>query len=246
MRWQTTAVLAVVLVALGAFYYFYEIRGGPAREKAAGQKGRLWTADVADVTEAELRRGAEVVRLTREGDGWRLVEPVRARGDRGRIDETLVGLTTARVDREITAAPAQLAEFGLDKPAAEVALRLKDGRQLAVALGAKSPTGAWVYARELDRPAVFVLSESVLRDATRPLADLRDRTVLALDQKSVSALEIQTREETLAVEQGDGRWRLTKPVALAADTETIGDFLEKLQAQKVKEFVAEAPRSLAP
>lgn len=246
MRWQTTAVLAVVLVALGAFYYLYEIRGGPAREKAAAQKGRLWTADAADVTEAELRRGAEVVRLKHEGGGWQLLEPVRARGDRGRIDETLVGLTTARVDREIAAAPAQLAEFGLDKPAAEIALRLKDGRQLGVALGAKSPTGAWVYARERDKPAVFVLPESVLRDATRPLADFRDRTVLAFDGKSVSALEVQTREETLAVEQADGRWKLTKPVALAADAETVADFLEKLQAQKVKEFVAESPRSLAP
>ncbi|MGH7276030.1 MAG: hypothetical protein ACREIY_03250, partial [Candidatus Rokuibacteriota bacterium] len=88
MRWQTTAVLAVVLVALGAFYYVYEIKGGPGREKAAAQKGRLWTVEAGDVAELTLKRGAEVVRLAREADGWRLLEPVKARGDRGRIDET--------------------------------------------------------------------------------------------------------------------------------------------------------------
>jgi hypothetical protein len=29
MRWQTTAVLAAILIALGAFYYVYEVRLGP-------------------------------------------------------------------------------------------------------------------------------------------------------------------------------------------------------------------------
>ncbi len=198
MRWQTSAVLAVVLVGLGAFYYLYEIRGGPEREKASAQQGRLWTVEASDVTEAELRRGAEVIRLKREGDGWQIVEPLKARGDRARIDETLVSLTTARVDREIAATPGQVAEFGLAKPEAQATLTLKDGRQLGVALGAKSPTGVWVYARESQKAAVVALSEGVLRDVTRPLADFRDKTVLAFDGRSVSALEIQTREETLA------------------------------------------------
>ena len=246
MRWQTTAVLAVVLVALGAFYYVYEVRGGPERAKVSAQKGRLWLAEASDVSEAELKRGAETLRLRHEGDGWQIVAPVKARGDRGRIDGMLVTLTTARVDREITAAPAQVAEFGLDKPAAEVTLRLKDGRQLGLQLGAKSPTGAWVYAREAQKPAVVAIAESVLRDATAPLADYRDRTLLAFDQKSVSALEVTTRDGTLAAERADGKWRLTKPLAVAADAETIDEFLDKLQQQKVKDFVAEAPRSLAP
>src|SRR5205823_1269291 len=214
--------------------------------KTAAQKGRLWPAEASDVTEVELRRGRETLRLRREGDGWQIVEPGKARGDRSRIDETLVTLTTARVDREIASAPTQVAEFGLDKPGAEVTLSLKDGRRLALTLGAKSPTGAWVYAREAQKPAVVALSESVLRDATRPLADFRDRTVLAYDQKGVSGFEIKTRDETLAVERVDGAWRLTRPLAVYADAETIGDFLDKLQQQKVKDFVAEAPKSLVP
>src|SRR3989442_12281469 len=105
MRWAATAVLGVGLRALGAFYYVYEIRGGPERAKVEAQKGRLWTVDAADVTEVELRRGGEVVTLKREPDGWRLVGPVTARGDRGKGDETLTTLTTARGDREIQAAP---------------------------------------------------------------------------------------------------------------------------------------------
>lgn len=246
MRWQTTAVLAVILVALGAFYYVYEVRLGPEREKASERKGRLWTVEAADVTELELKRPDATIKLKREGPGWALLEPVKARGDRGRVDETLTSLLTTRVDREIAAAPTALAEFGLDKPAAEVTLRLKDGKTLGLALGAKNPTGVWVYAREAGKPAVFVLGEGVLRDATRPLADLRDKTVLAFDQRAVTGFEIVTRDDTLAVEGADGKWKLTRPVALAADADTVRGFFEKLDAARVKQFVAEAPRSLAP
>ena len=246
MRWQTTAVVAVVLLALGAFYYVYEIKGGPARAKVEAQKGRLWTADAGDVTEVELKRRGEVVRLKREADGWQILEPVTARGDRAKVDETLTTLTTARVDREIESAPKRLDQYGLDTPAADITLRLKDGRQLGLQLGAKNPTGVWAYAREAGKPAVFVVSDMVLRDVTRPLVDFRDRTVLAFGQRQVTAFEVATREETLAVEQANDRWKLTRPVALPADAQAVTDFLDKLQSMRVKEFVAEAPKSLVP
>ena len=245
MRWQTTAVLAALLLALGGFYYLYEVRWAPAREEAAARKGRLFVADTKDVTEVVIKRPEDTVRLKREGEDWDMLEPLRARGSRPAVDETLANLMTAKIDREIVAKPESLADFGLDKPAADVTLTLKDGKTLGVALGAKTPTGVWVYARERDKPAVFVLGESVLRDSTRPLADFRDRSVLAFDPKAVTGFEVVLPDETLAVENADGAWRLTRPAARRADTETITDFLDKLNAQKVREFVAESPPSRA-
>src|SRR5207244_2437014 len=135
---------------------------------------------------AVVRRG-EVVKLKREADGWQILEPVTARGDRAKVDETLTTLTTARVDREIESAPKRLDQYGLDTPAADITLRLKDGRQLGLQLGAKNPTGVWAYAREAGKPAVFVVSDMVLRDVTRPLVDFRDRTVLAFGHRPVPA-----------------------------------------------------------
>ena len=246
MRWQTTAVLAVILVALGAFYYVYEIRLGPDREKAEGRKGRVFTVEPADVAEVDLKRPDSTVKLKRQDDGWQVLEPVNARGDRGAVDETLTSIVTARMDREIDADPKALGDYGLDRPAAEATLRLKDGKQIGLTLGAKSPTGVWVYARETGKPAVFVIGDSVLRDTTRPVADFRDKTVLAFDQKDVTGLELDLRDEKIALEQADGRWRMTKPRALPADPDTVRDFLEKLRSARVKEFAADAPKSLEP
>src|SRR6266850_2203833 len=244
MRWQTTAVLAVVLIALGVFYYVFEIRMGPEREKTEGRKGRVFTAEAADVTDIEIKRPDATIKAKREGDGWQLLEPVQARGDRAPVEETVSSVITARMDREIDADPKTPGDFGLDKPAAQVTLRLKDGKQIGLALGAKSPTGVWVYARETGKPAVFVVGESILRDATRPLVEFRDKTVLAFDQKDVTGVEVVARDDTLSLEQAAGRWKLTRPRALPADNDTVRDFLEKLRAARVKEFVSEAPSSL--
>jgi uncharacterized protein DUF4340 len=246
MRWQTTAVLAAILIVLGAFYYVYEIRLGPEREKVESRKGRVFTLEPADVTELELKRADSTVKLKRESDGWQIQAPVNARGDRGAVDETVTSVVTARMDREIEADPKALGDYGLDKPAAEITLRLKDGKQAGLILGAKSPTGVWVYAREAGKPAVFVVGDSVLRDSTRPVAEFRDKTVLAFEQREVTGLEIDTRDDKIALEQAEGRWKLIRPRPLPADTDTVRDFLEKLRAARVKEFAADAPSSLAP
>ena len=158
------------------------------------------------------------------------------------MDELLANVMTAKIDREIDPNPKSLADFGLDKPAADITLTLKDGKTLGLQLGAKNPTGVWVYARERDKPAVFVVGESVLRDATKPVADFRDRTILAFDAKDVTGFEIVLPDETLGgggcpERRGGsrGRW------PCAPTTRPSGEFLDKLAGQKVREFVAETP-----
>lgn len=248
MRWQTTAVLALLFAAVAGFYYVYEVRMGPERERAASARGRVFTGEPGDATEVSIRRAGETVRLTRDGDAWRMVEPLEVRGSGSAVHETLTSVLTARIDREIAAAPESVAEYGLDKPAAVVSIAMKDGATLGLELGSRNPTGVWVYARETGKPAVFLVGEGVLRDATRPVVDFRDRTVLSFERAAVSGLDIATRDATITLEPAAeaGRWRITRPVKLPADTRLVSEFLDKLRNAQVKEFPAEAPRSLEP
>src|SRR5919198_3169734 len=210
MRWQTTIVLTIALLLVGGFYYVYEVRWAPERERVETRKGRIFQAEPADVTAVELRRREDTVRLARVGEGWELKSPVVTRGDRARIDETLTTVLTAKIDREIDPKPAALGDFGLDKPAAEVTLTLKDGKTVGVALGNKSPTGVWVYAREAGKPAVVALPDGVLREATKPAAEFRDRTILSVDRKEVSWFRGTSEGETLSVIHAGDAWRITK------------------------------------
>lgn len=248
MRWQTTAVLAVLFALLAGFYYVYEVRMAPERDRVASAKGRVFTGEPGDATEVSIRRPDETIRLARDGDTWQMVEPLEVRGSGSTVHEMLTSVLTARIDREIAAAPDSVAEYGLDTPAAVVSVALKDGTQLGLELGSRNPTGVWVYARETGKPAVFLVGEGVLRDATRPVVDFRDRTVLSFERAAVSGLDIVTRDATITVEPAEeaGRWRITRPVTLPADRRVVDDFLDKLRNAQVKEFPAEAPRSLEP
>lgn len=248
MRWKTTLGLGLIFLALVTFYYFYEVRWSPERERVAEAKGRLWSVEAKDVEEVVFKRKADTVRLKHEGDEWVLLDPVKAKADRSVVRDMITNLVMAKMDREIDPRPAKLADFGLDSPVADITVKVKGKSDLlTLVLGGKNPTGVWVYGKTKDKPAVFLLSDFVLRDLTKPVADFRDKTILAFDRKDVAGLEIKIDGDLLVAEpEAEMKWKVTKPVSLRADWEAISDFLDKLRFTKVKQFVAEAPRSLAP
>jgi Domain of unknown function (DUF4340) len=247
MHWKTTGLLAALLLGLGIFYYVYEVREGPAREKAAEVKDRLWKdLQAKDIEDVVLKRESDTVHLKKSGERWTLVLPVASRADTGPVDALTSSLATTRVEREIDANPAKLADYGLETPAAEVTVTAK-GQTHGLRLGAKNPTGTWVYAQEAGKPAVFLAPESLLQDAKKPVADFRDKTVLAFETKDVKGLVVRpvSGPSIEAVLKGADDWQLTQPLAVRADRGQITGLLDKLRTAKIKEFVAESPPSPA-
>jgi hypothetical protein len=248
MSRKTTLALGLIFAALVTFYYLYDVRWAPERERAASEKGRLWTLDAKDVEAVVFKRKADTVQLKREGEQWLLLAPVKAKADGATVQDLITNFVTARVEREVDPSPPALADFGLDSPAVDIIVKVQGKSEpLTLLLGGKNPTGAWVYGKTKDKPAVFLLSDFVLRDATKPVADFRDKSILAFDRKDVTGLEIRIDGELLAAEpEAETKWKISKPVSLPADRDAISDFLDKLRFTKVKEFVAEAPASLVP
>lgn len=248
MNWKTTVGAAVLLALAGGFYAYDVTYLEPGREKSEREKNRVWTLEPKDVEELTIKRAQDTLRFKRAGDGWQMLSPVAATGARGPIDDAVANLVNARMDREVAGKPAALDEFGLDKPEADITLKVKGKAEpVGLGLGAKSPTGAWVYAKKVGSPAVFVLPETLLTDATKPASDFRDRTILAFDRDALAGLRIAMPDETIELDRPEPKkWRITRPVALGADGDVLSDFVDKLLFGKVKEFVAEKPPSLAP
>ncbi|MGH7315133.1 MAG: DUF4340 domain-containing protein [Candidatus Rokuibacteriota bacterium] len=246
-RGKTIVVLLLLAAGLGGFFYYDTHWLTPKREKAESAKGRIWTVEPKDVVSVTIIRKNETLRLKRTGDGWEMLEPIKVRADRAAVNDMVTGLATARMDREIDPNPAKPADFGLDPPEAEVRLEVTGAAApLILQVGSKNPTGVWVYAREGDKPAVITMSESIARDTTRPVADFRDRTVLAFDRKNLTGLDLDVAGDQISLAADEpGKWRIVKPRALPADGDMVADFLEKLEGAKAIEFVDDAPKSLA-
>jgi hypothetical protein len=247
MSWKTIAALLILALGLGGYFYYDTYWLVPAREKAESVKGRLWAVEPKDVEAVTIKRQGETIGLKRVDGGWEMIEPVKARGDRGPIDEVVTSLATARVDREVASSSAKLAEFGLEPPAAEIRLAIKGRAEpLTLSVGAKSPTGAWVYAKEGGKPAVVTLSEVVGRDIARPVADFRDKSIIAFDRKNVTAMDLEVDGYRFSVAAAEpGKWRIVKPSVYGADADMVADFLDKLESGKAKEFLPEGSGPLA-
>src|SRR6266849_5009910 len=247
-RGKTLVVLLLLAAGLGGLFYYDTYWLNPKREKAESAKGRIWTVEPKDVEGVTIARKGETVRLKRTADGWEMLEPLRVRADRSAVDDMITGLATARMDREIDPNPAKPADFGLDPPEAEVRLEVKGAAApLVLRVGSKNPTGVWVYAREGAKPAVMTMSESVARDTARPVADFRDRSVIAFDRRNLTGLDLEVAGDQVSLAADEpGKWRIVKPRALRADAEVVADFLEKLEGAKAIEFADDAPKTLAP
>ena len=79
MSWKTIAVLLVLALGLGAYFYYDTYWLVPAREKAESVKGRLWTIEPKDVEAVSIKRAGDTIRLKRVEGGWEMLEPVAAR-----------------------------------------------------------------------------------------------------------------------------------------------------------------------
>src|SRR5438128_11643428 len=106
MSWKTLTVLAVLAAGLGGFLVFDSHYLTPKREKTTSVKGRLWTIEPKDVESLTIKRRDDTAKLKRAGDGWLMLEPVRARANRGAGSEPVTGLVTSREDREIEPDPS--------------------------------------------------------------------------------------------------------------------------------------------
>lgn len=247
MSSKTLIALLVLLAGLGGFFLYDTYWLTPARDDRERTRGRLWVVEPKDIEAITIARQDDTIRLKRAGDGWEMVEPVKARGDQVAVDGLAATLATLRVDREIDPDPASVADFGLDSPSVEVTLEVRDRTDpLRLFLGSKSPTGAWVYGREGSRPAVVALSQFAASDAGRPVADFRDKTVLAFDRTNVTGIELDVDGQRIALEPEEGeRWRIVRPGPYPADGDMVADLLDRLASARVREFVAEEAVSLA-
>jgi hypothetical protein len=249
MSWKKTLSLVVVAALLGGYYYWYEVKGGEQRKAAEEAAQRIFQLSKDAIEAVAITRGAEVIKLAKDPqEGWMLVEPVRAKADQHTVDEVLDGLVEGKRERVVAEQATDLGEFGLKEPSLVVEATLKDvATPTVLQIGARTPTFSSYYAREGNQAKVLMVPTSVQTKFDKTVFNLRDKTVLALEQAQVKRVEVHQGEQHIAAESaGEQGWKLVAPLETKADKTKISDLLNAIQGVKVKEFVEETPQDLTP
>jgi hypothetical protein len=242
MNPRNTALLALVVAAVGAFVWFYEIQGGEQRAKKEEEAKRLYTGVSAEkISSIELRTedGANA-RLERAGDeGWKLVAPLAAPADRFAADG--IASTLAELAPEATFdTPEPLENYGL---AGEPTVRFRAGEtDYALRLGNTTPVGGNVYATDGDGKRVFTLASWRKNALQKSVKQLRDGRVLDFDRARVKGIALASPDGQIVLARADEGWRIAQPVDAKADADAVEGLLSDLQYLRADEFVdAPAP-----
>jgi len=237
MRWRSLGLLALTLAIVSGAYYAMEAKG----KKSEDDSTRLFLADEKEVEKISIKKGGKKVVMRREGDGWRLIEPVRAKGDTTEINSMLRTILTAKQERTIDPQVKDLGQYGLELPSILLSLTLRGDKDLPVLLlGDKNPNGFSAYAKRGDHPAVFLVADTLGNRLDPGAADFRDKTLLALEPDKVTRVELVGKGRSISLRNaGAEGWELTKPTKGRADVEMVRQLLWRIRNARVKEFLAD-------
>src|SRR6266576_2234045 len=136
MNWKTTVALLVIVLGLGFYLKFYEMKR-PDTAEAVRQSQKVVNFSRDKITGITIQNGDDKIDIRRHDDKWRLETPIKDQADAAAVNNLLGDLENWQKDatisaKEMEADKSKIADFGLAQPK----LRLKLS-------GEKAPPEIW-------------------------------------------------------------------------------------------------------
>jgi hypothetical protein len=206
------------------------------------------TFDQTKVQSLELASTAQIIRLEKSGEEWKIVKPLEAPADfvsvNGLIGQLQSAQMTALKDRPEDL--KDLGQYGLDKPEIVATIGTSSGT-LTFELGKTADAGA-VWARERSKPAIFSVNNGVAEELRKTVADLRRKEVFDFRPYNTTRFEMTRDKVTRAFERVKGTgenaadtWKQISPAAKAVDTSNLEGALLDFSNMRAESFVDRPP-----
>lgn len=195
----------------------------------------------ADVQAVEVRAKDVSWRASREEAGWLLKAPVAALAAKAKVDSLLDSLSGLKALAFVAESktPGSLKEFGLDKPAYEVALSLPTADQEIVFALAKK--GEARYATTSLSTKIVTFEGALLEDLGRKADEMREKKIAdfyAWDARRVSVkrdgVEIVAVKEKVGDED---KWLVDAAAKTEADRTKVEDFVRRIEGLEAAAFI---------
>ena len=239
----------IVLIVLSGVFFFFDKKEETAKQLKEEQLKLLPTA-VKDISEFWINyiKESRQIKVVREKDEWKLVQPLSAKGDAKVIEKLLTNVVTSRKDAVLfeKVEHAKLVELGLGDPEVEMGLKSANGETVIV-FGERGPTNNMAYVMFKERPEVYRVHSDLKKEVSQESYDLRDKTILDFDPTKLRRLEIVKRGAgRVVIEQNQSKWNMLEPAVGIASMAKVLEYLYVIKNGEVKAFVDENPTDLAP
>ncbi|MGH7779636.1 MAG: DUF4340 domain-containing protein [Candidatus Binataceae bacterium] len=242
MRPRNTIIALVVLLIVGGYAYItsYYARPVPAE--------KLLKVNAGDIAKIELKYPDRALTVERpKGGAWRIVKPIGVDADQTSVNNLARAIAAAEVSKTVEEKPADLAPFGLAKPAVVITVTNFKGRALPrIDVGKTTPIGFNAYVTRGGKPAVMLTSSAFPAGMNQTVDQLRNRELMSFKFDDVSRFTIAKDDGSiLEIERDGDKWKITKPGNYLADPNQVRQLLSSLLEAKVADFISDAPSSVS-
>jgi hypothetical protein len=239
---------------------FFEIKGAGLKdifvEPAALRDPRLARFESNEARELEISRpGQEAIQLVKEGDRWKLVKPLKAEADAGKVTELLSRLSNLQAHGEDVVEPGKRdpAAQGFDKLGTTVTVKWEtektgaDGNktktpgQTTLKFGKHDAEKKKLYVKTDDWPRVNAVEDGLAALLDRPALAYRGKRLLDFTAADVDRMDVQRGGEKLALKQGRDGWKLLAPAESKLDGAKVNRLADALGRLEVLEYVNDEP-----
>ncbi len=258
MRFRFTIFLLLLNVLAFGWIIYLDRRGEPetsARGSLAGAIAR----EVMDADRIELhwQRMDQPRILERSGNQWHLREPIQWPANAFAVNRMLNQLQFIEEEAAFAVAEMErtgqtLADYGLAEPVVRLVISA-GSTSITLAIGTPTEIGNKVYLMGPDQRRIYVVNNSIIKDLTLDVEDLRSPTVFEIPVFEVNTLSLSMQASNEATEatlktrlaRTQNNWYFEAPIAVEANPQLVNDTLNALAQVKANRFVESGAVNLA-
>jgi hypothetical protein len=186
----------------------------------------------------EIARTGITMQFARKGADWSIVKPAPMRADYAAIEGLITSMSATLMQKYVgaEATPAELRQYGLDKPSITASVLMGNDRTTLV-LGRTD--NAETYAKEASRPAIVMVAPTIVSDLSKPLTDFRRKELFDLRSFSTKRIELKRGAETFVFEKAtdkDAKEIWKNGSGTTVDTAKVEDLLTKISNLRASSF----------
>ncbi|WP_456440349.1 DUF4340 domain-containing protein [Caldithrix abyssi] len=241
---RNTIILAVIAIALAAYVYFVEIKGGEQKKKEKEIAEKLFNVKKDSIDHIIIEKNGTTFEFVKKDDVWQIVRPIQTLADESPINSVLYSLSNTKKIRTFKAEGKDLATYGLGAQCIKVVFSGKGVAEQWVKIGDRTPVGANVFVTK-DDSIVAIVASSIKNTMDKSLFDWRDKKAIHFKKDQIKEFTLKNRYGKFHFVKEGNNWKLTEPVEARGDNGNINSILNKLEFGRIKSVAAETPEHLS-
>src|SRR5881394_439232 len=242
MNWRSTFVLAAIVLAIFAYFRFFELKQ-PNTEEARRQAQNVVKFERTKIDGVIIQNGDEKIKIRRRDNKWRLEIPIKDQVDSSLIENLFSDLESWQKDatipaKEIEADKNKLNEYGLNKPKLKLKLVGQD-RPPEILFGKDAVLEGRMYVRFDNSKETFLAGQSVKKDVDRKPEEFRDRKLTDLITAQIMRVVLKTPAGEMELQRKGDHWDIVKPLRSRGDDQKIADLIAQVTTARIQQFVAD-------